>query len=360
MIGLGASGSGNIASFTAINADSVPAVATITVTPVYTSGTTCTGTPQTFTITVNPTPAVTDPADQTVCNGSLTAAVNFSGTGTGYTWSNDNTSVGLGASGSGNIASFTAINAGSVPAVATITVTPVYTSGTTCTGTPQTFTITVNPTATVTDPSDQIVCNGGTVTAVTFSGTGATGYTWSNDNTSVGLGASGSGNIASFTAINAGIVPAVATITVTPFNGLCAGTPQTFTITVNPTPAVTDPADQTVCNGALTAAINFSGTGTGYTWTNNNTLIGLGASGSGNIASFTAINATSVPAVATITVTPVYTSGTTCTGTPQTFTITVNPTRYGYRSCGSDCMQWRNRYRGYFQWHRGYGLYLEQ
>ncbi len=267
MIGLGASGSGNIASFTAINATSVPAVATITVTPVYTSGTTCTGTPQTFTITVNPTPAVTDPADQTVCNGSLTAAVNFSGTGTGYTWSNDNTSVGLGASGSGNIASFTAINAGSVPAVATITVTPVYTSGITCTGTPQTFTITVNPTAAVTDPADQIVCNGGTVTAVTFSGTGATGYTWSNDNTSVGLGASGSGNIASFTAINAGIVPAVATITVTPFNGLCAGTPQTFTITVNPTPAVTDPADQTVCNGALTAAINFSGTGTGYTWT---------------------------------------------------------------------------------------------
>ena len=63
-----------------------------------------------------------------------------------------------------------------------------------------------------------------------------------------------------------------------------------------------------------------------FNWTNNNTSIGLAAAGSGNIASFTATNVTNTPSVATITVTPSYSSGgVTCTGTPITFTITVNP-----------------------------------
>jgi hypothetical protein len=62
-----------------------------------------------------------------------------------------------------------------------------------------------------------------------------------------------------------------------------------------------------------------------YSWTNSTTSIGLAASGTGNI-SFTALNTTGAPVVATITVTPRFTNGgTTCTGTPRTFTITVNP-----------------------------------
>ena len=69
------------------------------------------------------------------------------------------------------------------------------------------------------------------------------------------------------------------------------------------------------------------GSGVVFNWTNNNTSIGLAANGTGNIASFIATNITNVPVVATITVTPSYTNGsTTCTGTPTTFTITVNPT----------------------------------
>ncbi|MCK7538009.1 MAG: hypothetical protein MZV63_47155 [Marinilabiliales bacterium] len=46
------------------------------------------------------------------------------------------------------------------------------------------------------------------------------------------------------------------------------------------------------CAGAATAAVNFATNRTGgattYSWTNNNTSIGLAASGNGNIASFTA------------------------------------------------------------------------
>ena len=177
-IGLAASGSGDIASFTASNATTAPVTATITVTPSYTNGsTTCTGTPQTFKITINPTATVNAIADQIVCNNAATNAVNFAGsiTGTVYNWTNSDPSIGLAANGSGNIATFTATNAGTAPVTATITVTPAYTNaGTTCTGPTKTFTITVNPTATVTTVPGQTVCDGGTTAAINFS-SGTTG-----------------------------------------------------------------------------------------------------------------------------------------------------------------------------------------
>ncbi|MEO8150361.1 MAG: kelch repeat-containing protein, partial [Bacteroidia bacterium] len=61
-------------------------------------------------------------------------------------------------------------------------------------------------------------------------------------------------------------------------------------------------------------------------WTNNNTTIGLGASGTGSsLPTFTATNNTATSVTATITVTASNTNaGVTCTGS-ETFTITVNP-----------------------------------
>ena len=80
--------------------------------------------------------------------------------------------------------------------------------------------------------------------------------------------------------------------------------------------------NQLVCNNTATTAINFTGTATTFNWVNNTPSIGLAASGTGNIASFTAVNATATAVTATITVTP---SNGACTGTPVSFTITVNP-----------------------------------
>ncbi|MCK7538012.1 MAG: hypothetical protein MZV63_47170 [Marinilabiliales bacterium] len=74
--------------------------------------------------------------------------------------------------------------------------------------------------------------------SVTNRSGGTTTYAWTNSTPSIGLAASGSGNIPSFTATNIGTAPVTATITVTPSFEGCAGTPQTFTITVNPTPAL--------------------------------------------------------------------------------------------------------------------------
>jgi hypothetical protein len=342
-IGLAASGTGNIASFTAVNLGTSPVVATITVTPHFSNGgSSCDGTPKTFTITVNPTGEVDQPANQIVCNGALTAAVNFTTNNTGgvttYTWMNDTPGIGLAANGSGDIAAFTAVNNGSLPVVATITVTPHFTNGSvTCDGPTQSFTITVNPAAEVDQPASQVVCNAAPTAAVVFTTSntgGVTTYTWTNDTPGIGLAASGSGDIASFTAVNIGTSPVVATITVTPHfaNGgsSCDGTPKTFTITVNPTGEVDQPASQVVCNAAPTAAVVFTTSNTGgvttYTWTNDTPGIGLAASGSGDIGSFTAVNTGTLPVVATIIVTPHFTNGSvTCDGPTQTFTITVNP-----------------------------------
>jgi gliding motility-associated-like protein len=343
-IGLAASGAASIPSFTGINTGNTPQVATIVVTPTYTNaGVSCTGPSKTYTITVNPSAQVNQPTAQVICNGD-TYSYNFTSANTGattsYTWTNNNTAIGLiTTNGSGSIPSFTATNSGLVPSVATITVTPTYSNGgVSCVGLPKLFTITVNPSADVIQPVSQVVCNGGSTTSITLSSlnnSGTTSYTWTNSNTSIGLPISGNGAlIPSFNAVNTGNIPVVATITVTPTYtnaGVnCAGPSKTFTITVNPTGELNQPTPQVVCNGSATALVNFSSNNSGgattYSWTNNNTTIGLLSNGSSNILPFNAVNTGITPVVATIVVTPTYTNdGKACSGTPKTFTITVNP-----------------------------------
>ena len=76
--------------------------------------------------TINPLPTVNPIPNQTLLNGAATAAINFTGTGnTAFNWVNDTPGIGLAASGSGNVASFTTVNNGNTPIIATITATPV-------------------------------------------------------------------------------------------------------------------------------------------------------------------------------------------------------------------------------------------
>jgi len=69
-------------------------------------------------------PPIFAQGNQTVSSGSATIAVNFPDTGCRYKWVNNMPGIGLAASGTGNIPSFTAINTGSSPIIATITATP--------------------------------------------------------------------------------------------------------------------------------------------------------------------------------------------------------------------------------------------
>ncbi len=186
--------------------------------------------------------------------------------------------------------------------------------------------------ATVTVPANITITKGGTLATTNFvsTPTGAT-FTWTNSNTAIGLVSSGSGNVPSFIATNTGTTAIVATITVTPTISGTVGTPSAYIITVSPTtpssgtPTVTVPANITVDNEVAVSATSFlsSPTGGTFTWTNSNTAIGLAASGSGNIPSFTATNSGTAAIIATITVTPTVNN---IKGTPSSYTITVNPT----------------------------------
>ena len=307
-IGLPASGSGDI-NFTSLN-PATQQVATITATPVVGN---CTGSPVSFTITVKPAPTMLDPVDVEVCPG-FNVNINFNGTpaNASFFWTNNNTNTGLDATGAGNI-SFNAANVMSTQ-TSIVTVTP---SANGCNGPTQTFSITVDALPSMNDPADQAVCAGAPV-AVNFTGSAGATFAWTNNNTSIGLPASGNGNI-NFT--SAGVATTqTGVITVTPIAGGCSGPVQTFSVTVNPAPTMTQPADQTVCAGAP-VAVSFSGqAGATFAWTNNNTNIGLAASGSGNISFISASVASAE--TATVTVTPTANG---CPGTPLTFNIGVNP-----------------------------------
>ncbi|NBS91406.1 hypothetical protein EBS67_15625, partial [bacterium] len=296
-------------------------------------------------VTVNPVPTVNDPTDISACAGSNFVETTYTGavSGTVYTWTNNNTSTGLAASGTGNIGEFAGTNATNAAIVSTVTVTPSYGSSPTCSGSPQTFTLTVNPKPVVLAQTATI-CTGSSFTVTPTNGGGyiipvggsGTHYTWSAP-TAAGLtGMSTGSGVSSFssgTLLNSTNAPITVVYTVTPTYDnspvLCSGAAFTVTIIVNPTPDVTDPTDQVRCAGAsssVTFASPLNVSGTVYSWTNNNTSTGLAGSGTVNIASFTTANTTNAAIISTVTVTPSYVNaGLTCTGTAQTFTITVNP-----------------------------------
>ncbi|CAN5383712.1 hypothetical protein BH10BAC3_BH10BAC3_09740 [soil metagenome] len=297
----------------------------------------CLASPSDMSVTFNIIPSVTQPAaNQPVCANSSTNAINFTGTGTTYSWTNSQSVIGLPLSGTGNITSFTALNAGNSDIVASIIVTPL---GNSCSGATKTFTITVKPRPVVTAaPSAQTICSGTNITAIGLTSNVATGtntYAWTRDNIA---GLTGGGGLTAFSGTGNSISGSfTSTLTAqgtvglhaTATNNGCTGLPTDFAVTVNPVATVNSITSQTVCNGTNTTAVSFlSPNATSYSWSNNNLAIGLasGPTPGNNIAAFAGTNAGLAPIFGTVTVTPVYTSGISCNGIAGAFTITVNPT----------------------------------
>jgi gliding motility-associated-like protein len=167
-----------------------------------------------------------------------------------------------------------------------------------------TLTITVNQKTTPTFNTAATICSGETAPVLpTTSSNGITG-TWS---------------------------PAVVSNTIsgtyafTPDAGQCA-IATTLTYQVVPTPSIIKNTikDTTVYDGAILPPYNFTANNPAgeIKWTNSNTSIGLAASGTSTVPSFTATNTTDAPYIATVTATP-YVNG--CSGTFQSYKITVLP-----------------------------------
>ncbi|RYY86660.1 MAG: hypothetical protein EOO15_13905, partial [Chitinophagaceae bacterium] len=207
----------------------------------------CTSNAQTATITVIPIPTVNTVANQVLCADTEIEPVNFTGTvvGTSYNWTNNNEATGLPVSGIGDIEAVYLLNDGTTALTSTITVTPVVTNGGVgCSGSVKTFTLTANAIPTMTQPAHVAYCHGNSSTAVTFSSsTPNTSFTWTNDNTSIGLAATGSGSVPVFTATNLTNTPIVATVDITPSvlsGGItCQGASKSYEIYVSPVPTAT-------------------------------------------------------------------------------------------------------------------------
>jgi len=149
----------------------------------------------------------------------------------------------------------------------------------------------------------QTFCGGYTTTPVKLYGA-----SWTNNNASIGLPANGTGDIPAFIAINNG--PAPVTAIVTAIQTCTTIDTAIFPIIINPVYITNPVVNQAVCAGDTTFTIYFSGpvTNTIFNWTSSNTSIGIPASGTDSIASFTGLNTGSTPIIDTITVTP-FTNG---------------------------------------------------
>ncbi|MEO7991706.1 MAG: PKD-like domain-containing protein [Chryseolinea sp.] len=173
-------------------------------------------------------------------------------------------------------------------------------------------------------PSNQVLCSGSMTTAVTFAGN-ASQYSWTNDSPSIGLPASGVGNIASFMAFNSSGSPVIATITITPTSGICTGTQQSFTITVNPIPVIDPIANIATGTGVVVGPIALTTNtlgGENFSWSGG-AAVGLpDGSGSSPIPSFTTINSGVTPISATVSVIATKNG---CPGPTLNFNITVYP-----------------------------------
>jgi gliding motility-associated-like protein len=209
------------------------------------------------------------------CNNTTINAITYTSTPVGgkIHWKNGfipTPKIGQIDSATGIFTSFTAINTTYAPILDTIFVTATDIS---CTGPATEHYITINPDAHVNDITDISVCTGDNTSDIYFTtnNTGGTNtYTWTNDTPSIGLAASGTGDILGFTTTNTTASPIVATITVTPHftnDGItCAGPSKTFKITVNPLPTINAGNDTSICKGK---SLKLKGTGgVSYIWDN--------------------------------------------------------------------------------------------
>ncbi|RYY99902.1 MAG: PKD domain-containing protein, partial [Chitinophagaceae bacterium] len=328
-----------------VNPTSAAQTATYLITPKSGS---CEGPAFTLTVTVNPTPVVSNTVAE-ICSGtsfSITPADNPPAevvpSGISYSWPTPVSfpagaiSGGTAQSGQTSIGQLLT-NSTNTAATLTYLVTPKVGD---CEGNPFTVTVTVNPRPVI-GPQAETICSGASfninpVNAApgTIVPAGTT-YAWSdpvsNPTGALTGGSAQTGQTGiSQVLLNGTIAVATATYTVIPTSGAaggCTGTPFTVTVTVKPQPSIPDQAATICSDGNFTISPANTPVGTTYSWVLPTSspagAITGGNSGTGqpNISG-TLSNVTNAPAVLLYTVRPVASD---CSNSTFQVAVTVNP-----------------------------------
>ncbi|MEQ1587238.1 MAG: PKD-like domain-containing protein, partial [Cyclobacteriaceae bacterium] len=365
---VGNTGTGNLSELLT-NTSGVIGTVTYRVTPTETvvpNPPNCTGTPQDVVVTVNPEPVLVTPQTKTICsnqpvNHQILLNPATLPVGTVFNWglpTMSNASV-QGSPGVNVAVGATPhitdvlVNLTTAPITATYMITP---SNGSCSGTPQSVVITVNPQP-VGAADTKTICSNTTVSynlqatnidvlgnslPSTFSWIAASNPSVTGESTSAQNTAIINDNLRNVTNLDQLVVY---TITPTGANG-CAGSPFTVSITVKPEPVgVAD--TKTICSNAVVnydlqvSNINTLGNGLAstFSWVAASTANVSGESTSpqpGATINDLLINTTSVNQTVTYTVTPTSSVGI-CTGSTFIITLTVQPQPVGVNDVTNTC-----------------------
>jgi len=311
-----------------VNTTSAPVNVTYVITPTANG---CSGPAFTYTVTVNPTPTVTSAASATICNST---AQNYSITsnvsGTTFSWGRAavaGISNGAVSNQTSSTITESLVNTTSAPVAVTYVITPTANG---CSGPAFNYTVTVNPTPTVTSAASATICNSTAQNyAITSSVTGTT-FSWGRavvagiSNAAVSNQTS---SIITESLVNTTSAPVAVTYIITPTANGCSGPTFTYTVTVNPTPTVTSAASATICNStAQNYAITSNVSGTTFSW-GRAAVTGISNAAVSNQTSSTITesltNTTSAPVAVTYIITPLANG---CSGPAFNYVVTVNPT----------------------------------
>ena len=299
-------------------------------------------------VTINPVAIITNQNDA-YCSGAPFSKTLTSGgsntvpANTTYSWNAPVVTGGItgGAPGSAQTTlNGTLTNPTNTPQTATYTVTPRTGN---CDGATFTYTVTINPKATVSVPAID-ACSGNAFSFTPAHGTNGniipanTTYAWSAPTVTGGL--TGGASASSQTGFSGNLsnptnTQKTATYTVTPTSpiGSCVGDNFTILVNINAKPTIAAKT-QTICSGdAFSITPSNAGNeivpaNTTYTWSivDNTNITGESNNNTpANNISQTLTNNTNTVQTVVYTVTPVSGDVGNCPGTPFTITVTINP-----------------------------------
>jgi uncharacterized protein (TIGR02145 family) len=297
----------------------------------------CDGVPTPYVVTVFPKANLSNsPASQSQCNNQATGiSLTSNVVGTLFTW----TATGSTAQVTGfsdnltptAVLNQTLVNSGNAIETVTYTLTP-HANG--CDGDPASYVVTVYPTPDLSNaPASQSQCNNQATGINLTSNVAGTLFTW----TVAGSTAQVTGfsdnltpsTLINQTLINSGFNTETVTYTITPHANGCDGSPTPFTVTVFPTPDLSNtPFSKSQCNNQSTG-INLTSNvvGTLFTWTASGSTAQV-TGYSDNTTPTTGLNQTLINSgfnveTVTYTITP-HANG--CDGVAVPFVVTIYPT----------------------------------